>query len=191
MPVCATLCGAIGASSGAPTNRRGQETAAVPPTRGLTVEDSPAPGTFEAIYAALDACSRPVIGPAQPRLLVIPIRDDAGVVAGGLWGYTLFSWLHVQMLFVPDALRGKRVGSALMASAEAEARNRGCHGIHLDAFSFQAAAFYLKLGYTLFGKLTDCPPGHDRLFLQKPLSGPETENQAQGTDAATNVIAGA
>ncbi len=40
---------------------------------GFVASDSSAPGTFEAILAALDASSRDLIGPAQPRLLVIPI----------------------------------------------------------------------------------------------------------------------
>lgn len=134
---------------------------------GLVASDSPQPGMFEALYAALDACSCALIGPAKPRLLTIPIKDDAGAIAGGLWGYTLFEWLHVQMLFVPLPLRGLGVGTALMTAAETEARARGCRGVHLDAFSFQAAPFYQKLGFTLFGKLEDCPPGHDRLFFRK------------------------
>lgn len=129
--------------------------------------DSPAAGTFEAIYTALEASSLGVIGPAQPRLLVIPIRDDNGSVAGGLWGCTSFGWLHVQMLFVPQPLRGLGVGAALMASAEVEAQDRGCRGAYVDAFSFQAAPFYQKIGFSLFGKLEDCPPGHDRLYFRK------------------------
>jgi GNAT superfamily N-acetyltransferase len=135
----------------------------------LVPTDSPAPGTFEAIYAALEASSRPVIGPAQPRLLVIPIHDDAGAVAGGLWGFSMFEWLHVQMLLVPASLRGIGIGTALMAVAEAEARRRGCRGIHLDAFSFQADGFYRKLGFALFGTLPDCPPGHSRRFFYKRI----------------------
>jgi GNAT superfamily N-acetyltransferase len=138
----------------------------------LTPSDTPAPGTFEAIFAALEASSLGVIGPAQPRLLVIPIHDDNGTVAGGFWGYTLFEWLHVQMLFVPEPLRGLGVGTALMASAEAEARARGCRGSCVDTFSFQAAPFYQKLGFTLFGKLDDCPPGHDRLYFRKRFDSP-------------------
>jgi GNAT superfamily N-acetyltransferase len=129
--------------------------------------DAPPPGTFEAIYTALEASSLATIGPAQPRLLVIPIRDDNGSVAGGLWGYTLFGWLHVQMLFVPQPLRRLGVGAALMASAEAEALERGCCGAYVDTFSFQAAPFYQRIGFTLFGKLDDCPPGHDRLYFHK------------------------
>ncbi len=91
----------------------------------------------------------------RPQLLAIPLNDDDGVVVGGFWGCTLFQWLHVQLLFIPEALRGKGVGSALMATAEAEARKRGCIGAHVTSFSFQATPFYEKLGYTRFGQLDD------------------------------------
>jgi GNAT superfamily N-acetyltransferase len=131
--------------------------------------DQPERGTFDAIFHALDANSRSVIGPAQARLLVIPIFDDDGCPAGGLWGATMFRWLHVQLLFVPEVLRGRGVGSGLMVAAETEARARGCIGVHVDAFSFQAAPFYRRIGYTTFGVLTDFPPGHSRIYFQKRL----------------------
>ena len=121
------------------------------------------------MFQALEASSRPLVGPAQPRLLVIPIHDDAGLVTGGLWACTMFEWMHVQMLFVPEQLRRLGTGSALMAAAEAEARQRGCRGSHVDAFSFQAASFYGRLGYQRFGVLEDFPPGHRRLFVYKRL----------------------
>ncbi len=108
-----------------------------------------------------------MLGPAQPRLLVIPIHDDDGSVAGGFWGYTLFQWLHVQMLLVPEALRRQGVGSVLMTSAETEARRRGCLGALVDAYGFQAAPFYQKIGYTVFGVLDNYPPGHNRLYFCK------------------------
>jgi GNAT superfamily N-acetyltransferase len=133
----------------------------------LAGSDHPEPGTFEAIFRALDASSAPVIGPTRPQLLVIALRDEDGRVAGGLWGATAFGWLHVQMLFVPERLRGHGLGARLMASAEAEARARGCLGAHVDAFSFQAAPFYRRLGYAPFGVLHDFPPGHDRVFFCK------------------------
>jgi len=141
----------------------------------LVPSDAPPDGMFQAIYAALDACSRPLIGAAQPRLLAIPIRDDTGVVAGGLWGCTSLGWLHIQMLFVPAPLRGLGIGSALIASAEAEAIRRGCRGAHVDTFSFQAVGFYQKLGFSRFGTLDDCPPGHQRLFFCKTLAVAPTE----------------
>ena len=134
--------------------------------------DHPEPGVFAAIFQALDADSADLIGPAAPHLLVIPIRDDTGRVAGGFWGCTVFRWLHIQMLFVPAPLRGQGIGNALLVAAETEARARGCLGAHVDAFSFQAAPFYRKLGYTPFGVLHDFPPGHDRVFLSKRFDTP-------------------
>jgi GNAT superfamily N-acetyltransferase len=133
----------------------------------IDATDAPTPGTYEAIFQALDACSSNLIGPAKPRALVIPIRDDADVVRGGLWGCTMFEWLHVQMLVVPESLRGQGIGSALMALAEMEAKARGCRGMHVDTFSFQAEAFYRKLGFSLFGVLEDFPPGHKQLYFSK------------------------
>jgi GNAT superfamily N-acetyltransferase len=140
--------------------------AASPPT-WLTPTDAPAPSTFDALFNALDACSLPLIGPARPRLLVIPVHDDAGAVAGGLWASTQFRWLHIELLFVPEPLRHRGLGSALMAAAELEARKRDCIGAYLDAFSFQAAAFYRKRGFTEFGMLPNFPPGHQRFYLHK------------------------
>src|ERR1700753_3133792 len=97
-------------------------------------------GTFQAIFQGLDGASSAVIGPADPRLLVVPVRDDAGAVVGGLWAVSVFRWLHLQMLFVPPAMRGRGVGCALLAAAETEARRRDCLGIYVDVLSFQAVA---------------------------------------------------
>jgi GNAT superfamily N-acetyltransferase len=114
--------------------------------------------TFDAIFQALDRASRDVIGPATPRLLVIKLLDDSHAVTGGLWAVSVFRWLHLQMLFVPQALRRQGIGSALLAAAETEARSRDCLGIYVDALSFQAVPFYEKTGFSAFGVLDDCPP---------------------------------
>lgn len=134
--------------------------------------DTPAPGAHHAIFRALEASSLDLIGPIQPRLLVIPIHDDAGAVAGGFWGCTVLGWLHIQLLIIPAPLRGRGIGSTLMTLAEAEARKRGCIGSHVTSFSFQAEPFYEKLGYKRFGQLDDYPPGHNLLFLGKRLDTP-------------------
>ena len=142
----------------------------------FTPAEDTAPAIFRAIYHALDADSQALIGPAAPQLLVIPIRDASGGVTGGLWGVTSFAWLHLQMLFVPETLRGQGVGSALVARAEAEARARGCRGAYVGAFSFQALPFYQRCGFVAYGVLDDFPPGHQRVCLQKRFDAqPGTE----------------
>lgn len=135
----------------------------------FVASDTAERSTFDAIFRALASVSLNVIGPAEPRLLVIPIQQPSGVVVGGLWAVSLFRWLHLEMLFVPEPMRGQGIGAALLAAAETEARGRGCIGIYVDTLSFQAVPFYEKMGFSTFGVLDDCPPGHRRLFFQKRL----------------------
>jgi len=135
----------------------------------LTPTDCPQPGIREAIFAAVDTSVQPVIGPTMARLLVIPIHDDSGAVAGGFWGSTLFEWLQVELLFVPEALRRRGVGAALIGLAEREARGRGCRGAMVSTFSFQATGFYRALGYAEFSVLPDFPPGHSMISMCKRL----------------------
>ena len=78
-------------------------------------------------------------------------------------------WLFVDLLFVPAAHRGQGLGTALLNEAEAKARERGCIGVWLLSFSFQAPQFYQRLGYRPFGTIEDYPPGHNCTYLFKRL----------------------
>jgi GNAT superfamily N-acetyltransferase len=104
--------------------------------------------------------------PPNNQLLGILLKDEDGRTIGGLWGASRYEWLFVDMLFVPEHLRGHGVGTALMRQAEDIARARGCTGVWLDTFDFQALGFYQKLGYTLFGELKDHPRGISQHWLQ-------------------------
>ena len=101
--------------------------------------------------------------------LGILLKDDSGQTVGGLTAWWYYNWMFIELLFVPEQLRGQDFGTQLMAKAESYARERGMTGIWLDTFSFQARGFYEKLGYTMFGQLPDYPEGHSRFFLQKRL----------------------
>ena len=101
--------------------------------------------------------------------LGILLKDDAGNTVGGLTGRWYYGWLFVELLFLPDNLRGQDLGTDIMRAAEEYARQQGLIGVWLDTFSFQARGFYEKLGYVVFGELPDYPAGHTRFFLQKRL----------------------
>jgi GNAT superfamily N-acetyltransferase len=106
--------------------------------------------------------------PNDFRALAVLLSDpESGETLGGLWGWTSFAFLHIDLLFIPESLRGKGLGRTMMLQAEAEAIQRGCNGAWLDTFSFQARGFYERLGYTVFGSIEDYPPGHSRFFLKK------------------------
>ena len=86
---------------------------------------------------------------------------------GGLWGRTSFEWLFVELLFVPENLRGQGLGAKLLEMAETEAQNRKCLGAWLDTLSTDACRFYQRQGYRLFGVIEDIPPGNTRSYLSK------------------------
>jgi GNAT superfamily N-acetyltransferase len=108
-------------------------------------------------------------GPWPEAALALALRDAKGRIEGGLWGQSYYHWLFIDLLLVPDRLRGQGIGMELLARAEAEARARGCIGVWLDTFSFQAPAFYARRGYAVFGEIADYPVPHRRLFLKKRL----------------------
>jgi GNAT superfamily N-acetyltransferase len=107
--------------------------------------------------------------PDDYQPLTIFIRDTAGAVRGGLLGATYWGWLYIEILWLPEDLRGQGNGTRLVDMAEDIARERGCHAAHLDTMSFQAPAFYRKLGYEEWGRLDDMLRGHTRFFLRKAL----------------------
>ena len=97
------------------------------------------------------------------------LKSARGEWLAGLIGYVWGGWLHINLLWVTEALRGQRNGSRLMDAAEAFATEKGCIGVTLETFSFQAPGFYARRGYEVFGTLGDYPPGHRKLFLRKRL----------------------
>ena len=122
-----------------------------------------------ALLEPLRAYNQSTAGPSNYLPLVVALHDEQGSVKGGVWGYTAYGWLYVQLLFVPERDRGAGWGKRLMALAESEALVRGCHDAWLDTHGFQAKGFYEKLGYVQFGQLPDYPPPFYRHFFRKRL----------------------
>jgi GNAT superfamily N-acetyltransferase len=139
----------------------------------ITLTDAPTPEMRKAIVEPLVEFNHSRIGkPETYRPLAILLSPpESDEIVGGLYGVTAFSYLHVDLLFVPESMRGTGIGRKLMMQAEAEAVRRGCHAVSLDTFSFQARGFYERLGYSVFGTLDDCPLGHRRFYLTKRLGG--------------------
>jgi GNAT superfamily N-acetyltransferase len=135
----------------------------------IVLDTSPAEADRKAIQDALVAFNRSKTTLRDYRDVAVLIRDEAGATIGGLSGYTSYRWMFIELLFVPEHLRGQNIGTKLMAQAEAHARSLGLVGIWLDTFSFQARPFYEKLGYSVFGTIENYPPGGARYFLSKTL----------------------
>jgi GNAT superfamily N-acetyltransferase len=134
----------------------------------IILTNAPGERDREAILDGLRAYNKSKAGDSGHALFAALLHDpESGDTVGGLWGRFGFDWLFVELLFVPESLRGNDIGSRLMREAEAAAAKRGCVGVRLDTFGFQARGFYEKLGYEVFGVLDDHPRGSQRFFLRK------------------------
>jgi len=107
------------------------------------------------------------------RELALFLKDAAGHTLGGLLGYSLGTWLHIETLWLTEAVRGGGNGTALLQAAEDEGRKRGCRVVDLATFDYQAPGFYLKKGYEELGRLTGVGADHSVHYLAKRLSQPE------------------
>lgn len=131
---------------------------------------TPTDDDYAQIGKALIAFNEAAVGDATPKPFAVLVRDpDSGQVVGGLWGKSVWGSFFVDTLALPDAVRGLGLGRTLMADAEAEARDRGCHNIWLDTFAFQARPFYERLGFRLFGQIDGPGPIFPRFFMVKDL----------------------
>ncbi|NWL75494.1 GNAT family N-acetyltransferase [Pseudomonas taiwanensis] len=122
------------------------------------------------IIGPLRAHNRSRAGDPGRETIALLVRDEhSNEMLGGLYGEIFYRWLFIELLAIPEHTRGQGTGSRLMNMAEDVAREKGCVGIWLDTFDFQAPAFYQKHGFTKFGHLDDFPPGHKRFYFQKRL----------------------
>jgi len=137
----------------------------------INLVDTPTRAMWRAIAEPIARYNEARVGQAGNHLpLVIALEGfDDNEVVGGLWGTTAYSNLHIELMFIPDPLRNKGLGTRLLHLAEQEAIRRGCHCARVEAYSFGALGFYEHRGYSRFGELQDCPVGHSLLFLRKTL----------------------
>lgn len=95
------------------------------------------------------------------------IHNEGQFVAGGR-GIINMGALEVRGLWVDQALRGQGIGRKLLIAIEDEARKRGALRAMLFTYSFQAEAFYRRMGYEKFAEF-DYPDGPKRIDMKKEL----------------------
>ncbi|WP_395655994.1 GNAT family N-acetyltransferase [Nocardioides sp.] len=114
-----------------------------------------------------NAAATPDVAPAQE--LTVRIEEGGDLVAGAS-GWTWGSAAGIAMTWVREDRRGTGVGSALLTAFEDEARQRGCTHVFVTSFTFQAPAFYERLGYQEIFRWASVPtPGRDDVHLRKEL----------------------
>jgi len=136
-------------------------------TTHLPLSDAVPESARDAILAGIKAHNDTLLGPSDRRDLFIPITADDGSVDGGLIGYTGRGWLYVELLSVPERLRGQGMAGRLLVLAEEEAKARGCIGAYIDTINPVACRAYERAGYTVFGRIENFSRGQDICWLIK------------------------
>lgn len=97
-------------------------------------------------------------------------KDSLGELVAGISGYTWGKCCYISYLWVHQDVRGTGLGSALVTQCEDHARSKGCTIAIVASHSFQAPAFYGKLGYKMEAEVRNYPVGHSNIFFSKVLT---------------------
>ena len=130
---------------------------------------NPNKNEIEFVNNALEKFNNMHVGPDNHLLLNIVEYDENQNVIAGILGGTYWGWLHIDILWVDEKFRMKKIGSQLLIAAENEAKKRGCHSVHVDTMSWQAPKFYKKHGYELISELDNIPNGYKKFHFIKRL----------------------
>lgn len=149
-------------------------------TPHLSLSDTVPEAARDAILAGIKSHNDTLLGPTDRKDIYIPITAEDGSVDGGLIGYTGRGWLYVELLFVPERLRGQGMAARLLALAEEEARARGCIGAYIDTINPVACRTYERAGYRVFGRIENFTRDLDICWLIKRFGEtPESKSQAE------------
>jgi GNAT superfamily N-acetyltransferase len=130
----------------------------------------PKQSSLDILIAGLNAHSQGFFEKTGFRPIALFARDESDHVKGGIYSRINWNWVDVSLLWVSPESRGSGLGSTLLKRLESEALDLGCTKSHVDTFSFQARAFYLANGYSVFAELAEYPDGHSRIYMHKSLT---------------------
>lgn len=99
------------------------------------------------------------------------LKDEDGMVRGGILGEICWNWLEIHTLMIDEDLRHSGHGSQLLIEAEKLAAEKKCDFVKVDTLSFQALDFYEKHGYQVYGTLDHVGRDFKHYYLKKDLSG--------------------
>ena len=136
----------------------------------IAIDEHPDPHVVEFLSREISEFNMATTGIRDGRLLSVIVRDEAGRVAAGIYGWTWGGFCEIEYLWVREDRGGRGTGTRLLEAAEREAAARGARQVALSTHSFQAPEFYRRLGYEVVGTLDDYPVGHRLYYLRKGLA---------------------
>src|SRR5436189_270131 len=100
----------------------------------IVLDDAAAPQDLQVVHQGLRRFNREQGGLGDPTPIRLYVRDASGNTLGGLLGYTVGAWLHVENFWLDEAIRRNGYGTRLLQQAEHEAIARGCRIADVTTF---------------------------------------------------------
>ena len=134
-----------------------------------SIQDDMTQGEADYVMRKLVEFADQFTEPRNYREFGVVLRDSEGNAVGGITGNTIWDWLQISVLWLPNNMRGQGFGHQLLERAEELARALGCKFAMLNTFEFEARGFYESHGYTVRSQIDDFPAGHTQYLLAKEL----------------------
>ena len=138
----------------------------------------PTPQDVEYLEDRIYEHNASVTGIADGQLLAFLLRDDSGRIVAGICGNTWGGGCEIRQFWVEESQRRRGLGTRLLRAAEQEARRRGCTQMLLMTFSFQAPAFYARIGFEVVATIADHPRGHRNFLMRKRLERADPSSES-------------
>lgn len=109
------------------------------------------------------------------KYISLGIQDEERYV-GGLVAKRTGNRYHISLLAIHEDYQKKGLGKALINKIEKQAIKDNCLYLTVNTQEYQGLAFYQALGFSVFGKLEDCPfVGTTKYYLEKKLKKQEDD----------------
>ncbi|MEO0998030.1 MAG: GNAT family N-acetyltransferase [Pseudomonadota bacterium] len=130
----------------------------------------PGEAVLTAIRNGLGCAAAATPAETRDRLTVAVVaRDDVDRVRAGVVAFVENGWLTTELHWVDEPLRGRGIGTRLLAMIERFALSRGVYRFRLDTSERPALLFYQYNGYDVYAELPDHPPGQTRYSMSKVI----------------------
>ena len=149
-----------------------------PPDPHITLQQPPDAADLAAIERGLLAHAAPH-APLNPDQIALSLRDEAGRLCGGLFGYCWWDHFDMHAIWVQESLRFQGYGRRLIERAMEICHEKRVHAIIAEVADFQDQAFFQRLGFHSFGQLQDRPPGHITHFMRGVLRKDKQDEDSQ------------
>lgn len=135
----------------------------------LSFEENPDQNDVQVLIEGITEYARQQRGFAAFDFFAFFVRDAHHRIVGGCSGGTLYGGLHLDNLWVSEAIRHEGWGTTLVQAALVYGEEKKCYFATVNTMDWEALGFYEKLGFKVEFKREGFHKNSVFYFLRKAL----------------------